>query len=49
MPRRRPVLIDCVTYHVHCRFARGARRFAARGEGLEVQVDAVEAELRRRL
>jgi len=49
MPRRRRVFVDCVTYHVHCRFAHGAQVFAAPGEGLEVQVGAVEAELGRRL
>jgi hypothetical protein len=49
MPHRRRVFVDGATYHVDYPYAHAARVFAAPEETFGIQVDAVEAELRRRL
>ncbi len=49
MPRRRRVFVDGATHLVDCPYAHGARVFAAPEEAFGLQVDAVEAELSRRL
>ena len=49
MPRRPRVLVDGATYHVNCPYAHAARVLATPEEAFEGEVDAVEAELGRRL
>lgn len=49
MPRRPRVLVDGATYHGNCPHAHGARVFTAAEEAFELQVDTLDAELRRRL